>query len=170
MKVYTASENEIDERLELDKRQEGNAFCLCFNSLKEAPEGFYDSQDKIRDGLEKELWTKFDDGVDRTGVKPWQAEAMHQWFYFDSDMFGSERIMVEIVHTLLSDKLIGVILAYLEKSAATYCVIVSVYHDRIKSGEYMGRMVINLKEVAVEESLVETWSKQIQFLEMEERN
>jgi hypothetical protein len=59
VKVYTASEDEMDERLNLDKRRNSRAFCVCFNTLDEAPAGFYDRQNELRDGLEKEFLGKF---------------------------------------------------------------------------------------------------------------
>jgi hypothetical protein len=60
--VYTSSESEMDERLNLDKRRNARAFCICFESLEEAPEGFYKQQDQIRDGLEEEFLAKFKEG------------------------------------------------------------------------------------------------------------
>lgn len=44
MKTYKISENELDERLELDKRKNHRAFCVCSQTLEEAPDGFYDLQ------------------------------------------------------------------------------------------------------------------------------
>ena len=169
MKVYTASDAEIDERLELDKRQNSRAFCLCFKTLDEAPDGFYDLQDKIRDGLEKEFWASFDDGIDRSRFQSWESGAMHTQFCFDSDMFGSERIEVEIVDEILGDKLIGVIMSYLEKCPPRYCVMGAVYREQMNGDKYIGRFVMNLDEIAVEESLADVWSKRVQFMEVEER-
>ena len=169
MQVYSASENEIDERLEMDKRRKSRAFCICFSSLEEAPNGFYDLQDKIRDELEKEFWANFDDGIDRSRFHSWESGALHTQFHFNGDMFGSERIEVEIIDKILGDKLIGVIMSYLEKCPSRYCVIGSVYREQMKGNNYIGRFVINLDEIAVEESLADVWSKQIQFMEIEER-
>lgn len=165
MKVYRASESEIDERLELDKRRNSRAFCICFNSLEEAPDGFYDLQDKIRDGIQKVFWLNFDDGVEHLRVNPWESET----FFINPDMFGSERIVVELSAEILSDKLIGLIMSYLEKCPSRYCVIAAVYRGMQRGSEYLGRFVMNLNEIAVEESLVDVWSKQIQFMEIAER-
>ena len=165
MKIYSISEDEMDKRLEFDKRRNNQAFCICYNSLKEAPDGFYKLQDKVRDGLEKEFWLAFDNGVEHLRDKPWNSE----FFYFNSDMFGSERLVLEMSNDILGDKLIGLIMSYLEKYASSYCVTASVYRGMQKGSEYLGRFVINLDEIAVEESLAEVWARQIQFLEIEER-
>ena len=37
----------------------------------------------------------------------------------------------------------------------------------MKGINYVGRFVLNLEEIAVEESLVEIWSRQVQFLTIE---
>jgi hypothetical protein len=37
----------------------------------------------------------------------------------------------------------------------------------LSSNDYIGRFVINLDEIAVEESLADTWSKQVKFMEIE---
>jgi hypothetical protein len=37
----------------------------------------------------------------------------------------------------------------------------------MESDNYLGRFVVNLDEIAVEESLADTWSKQIKFMEIE---
>ncbi|MGH7954077.1 MAG: hypothetical protein ACREFE_19450 [Limisphaerales bacterium] len=168
MKVYTASAKEISERLELDKRRNEKAFCLCFKTLDEAPEGFYDLQDKIRDGLEKEFWAHFPDGEDRSPRPAW-APPSHEWFCFNTDMFGSERMVVEITKKILGDKLIGIILSFLEKSQSRYCVFIDVYDNMMKGSQYLGSIVITLDEIAIEETLGEIWKEQIQFLKIEEK-
>lgn len=169
MKVYAANEAEIDERLNLDKRQDSRAFCLCFKTLEEAPDGFYELQDRLREGLENEFWANFDDGVDRSRFKSWQSGAMHSQFYFNSDLFGSERIVIELSNQIVGDKLIRLIMSYLEKSSPRYCVVAAVYKGMERGSEYLGRFVMTLEEIAVEESLAGTWSKRIQFMEIEER-
>jgi hypothetical protein len=163
MKIYKASEKELDERLELDKRRNNKAFCICFNSLEEAPDGFYDLQDKIRDGLEKDFWLAFDNGEEHLRRNPWDSKN----FFFNSDMFGSERIVVEMSKEILGDKLIGLVLSYLEKIAPSYCLTASVYENMEKGSEYLGRFVLNLEEIAVEESLAYIWAKQVKFMEIE---
>src|ERR1700682_4415450 len=105
MKVNRVNRDELQQRMQLDKRRDPRGFSCVFESLDEAPLGFYDLQDKIRDGLEKELWANFDDGIDRSGVKPWQSAAMHTWFHLNSDMFGSERIYMSLTPNILGDKL-----------------------------------------------------------------
>jgi hypothetical protein len=168
MKVYKASEDEIDQRLALDKRKTKAAFCRGFESESEIPFGFYDQQDKIRDGLEKEFFEKFDDGVDRSNLVPWKGYISHTFFYFPAELICSERIIIELSSEILDDKLLGVILAYLEKASPQYCVIAAVFSGRNLTGQnYIGRFVINLEEIAVEESLVEVWSKQVQFMTIE---
>jgi hypothetical protein len=167
MKVYKASEKEMDERLELDKRRTDMAFCICFESLEEAPAGFYKLQDKIRDGLEEELMAKFKEGFEPPRFE-WSSPS-NKWFYFDTDMHGSERIEIELTDNIIGDKLLGVIMAYLEKCESRYCVIGVVYRKELKGKNYMGRFVITRNEIAVEESLAELWTKQVQFLEIEER-
>ena len=52
MNVRIASEKELDDRLQLDKRSDDAAFCRVFESEDELPAGFFDQQDAIRDGLD----------------------------------------------------------------------------------------------------------------------
>ncbi|HTV41863.1 MAG TPA: hypothetical protein VMF08_14875 [Candidatus Sulfotelmatobacter sp.] len=163
MKIYKASEKEINERLELDKRKSSRGFGVCFDSLEEAPNGFYKTQDEIRNGLQKEFWLAFDNGAEHLRYKPWDSK----FFYFNTDMFGSERMVVEISKAIFSDKLIGLILSYLEKCSSRYYVIASVYENLDKGSQYLGRFVINLNEIAVEESLAAIWSQQVKFMEIE---
>ena len=165
MKIYAASEKEIDERLELDKRKNNRAFCVCFNSLDEAPADFYNLQDKIREGIQNEFWLNFDKGKENLSINPWDSDL----FFFNTDIFGSERLVVEVSSEILGDKLIGVILSYLEKFSSRYCVVAAVYRGMQRGSEYLGRFVINRDEIAVEETLAEVWAKQIKFMELEER-
>jgi hypothetical protein len=168
MKVYRASEDEIDKRLALDKRKSKAAFCRGFESDSEIPSGFCDLQDKIRDGLEKEFFTQFDDGIDRSNLEPRKLRRSYTLFYFPAELIRSERIIIEISSDLLDDRLLGIILAHLERCQSRYCVIAAVYLGRkIVGANYLGRFVLNLEEIAVEDSLVETWSKQVRFLEIE---
>jgi hypothetical protein len=164
MKIYKASEKEIDQRLLLNRRQDIRGFCHNFDS--EIPAGFYELQDKIRDGLDKEFRANFDDGVDRSHLKPWEMW-MHTLFFFNPDEINSERIIIEMGKEILGDKLIGLILAYLEKCPSRYCVIGSVSEKLEGDNDYIGRFIINLDEIAVEESLADTWSKQVKFMEIE---
>jgi hypothetical protein len=162
MKIYTASEKEISQKFN------SQWFCKVFKTLEEAPEGFYDLQDKIRDGLEKEFWVSFPEGEDRSPRPSWQSPS-HNWFCFNTDMFGSEHITIEMTKEILEDKLIGIVLSYLEKCPSRYCVILDVYDNMMKGSEYIGSVIMNLKEIAIEETVAEVWSKQIKFMEIEER-
>jgi hypothetical protein len=168
MNVYISSEKEMDERLRLDKRTEPSAFCRSFVSDEEFPPGFFDQQDRIREGLEKVLWANFDDGIDRSRYKAWESGAMHSQFYVLAEKFGSERMIVEISEEILADKLIGLIWAYLEKCGAPYCVIGSVQRGMMGDGVYLGRFVMTMQEIVVEESLSDAWSRLIKYLEFEE--
>lgn len=168
MNVYTASEEEIDERLNLDKRQNSRAFCLCFRTLDEAPEGFYKKQDEFRKGLEKEYWAQFEEGREANRYK-WQVSSTNKWFFFNTDMHGSERMIVELTDNIIGDKLLGITMAYLEKKAPNYCVIGAVYNEENKGNNYIGRFVMTSGEIVVEESLAELWSKQVKIMEIEER-
>jgi hypothetical protein len=158
---------EIDERLNLDKRRNDRAFCVCFDSLDEAPAGFYELQDKIRDELEKELMGQFKDGIEPPLIKG--ARPSNKWFYIDWDMHGSERVPIDVTDNILGDKLLGIIMAHLEKWEPRYCVIGVVYRKEMEGKNYMGRFVVNRDEIAVEESLAELWSEQVQFMTIEER-
>jgi hypothetical protein len=111
MKIYKITEQELDERLEFDKRRNSRGFRISYDSLEGAPPGFYDLQNKIRNGLQKEFWLAFDNGTEHLRNKPWDSKL----FYFNTDMFGSERLVVEINKEILNDKIIGLTLAYLEK-------------------------------------------------------
>jgi hypothetical protein len=165
MKIHKITKKNLDERLELDKRQDNRGFRISFKTLEEAPEGFYDLQRKICDGLQKEFWLAFDNGAEHLRRNPWDSTN----FFFNSDMFGSERLVVEMSKEILNDKMIGLVLSYLEKNAPSYCLTASVYENMEKGSEYLGRFVINLDEIAVEESLADTWSKQIKFMLIEEQ-
>jgi hypothetical protein len=166
VKVYTISESELDERLNLDKRRNNRAFCLCFDSLDEAPADFYKLQDKIRDGLEKEFWASFQEGKEPPRYK-WETSPTNKWFFFDGDMHGSERMVIELADNIIGDKLLGIIMAYLEKSAPSYCVVGEVFRGELTGKNYKGRIVINCEEIAVEESLVQLWTKQVHYMEIE---
>lgn len=170
MKVYKASETEIDRRLALDKRRSNQAFCRGFIPKHEAAisPNFCESQDKIRDGLEKKFWETFADGLDRSSLESWKVSGSHTFFYFPAELVPSERIIIDLVDNILGDQLLGVILAYLEKCEFPYCVIAAVYSDGKMVGKnYLGRFVINLDEIAVEESLVKTWIRKVRFLEID---
>jgi hypothetical protein len=163
MRTYRLSEKDLDERLELDKRRDPRGFRISYDSLEEAPSGFYDLQNKIRSGLQKEFWLAFDNGAENLRRSPWDSNN----FFFNSDMFGSERLVVEINKEILNDKLIGLVLSYLEKHAPSYCLTASVFDGKIEGEKYIGRFVINLDEIAVEESLADTWSQQVKFMGIE---
>jgi len=168
MKVYQAKTPDIDQRLLLDKRKSKIAFCRNFDSESDIPAGFYEQQDKIRDDLEKEFFAKFNDGKDRSELPTWKWSTSHELFYFTAELINSERIIIELSSEILNDRLLGVILSYLEKFSPQYCVIAAVCSGKNMLGKnYIGRFVINLQEIAVEESLVEIWSKQVRFLEIE---
>lgn len=154
MKVYGASEKEIDKRLELDKRKDSSAFCRYFESEEVLPSGFYDLQNKIRDGLQETFCKKYDNGVSRNS---WDN------FYFPAELLMSERIIIEMTKEILDNKLVSLILAYLEVIPSRYCVIVAVYKGMQRGSEYLGRFIINLDEIAVEASLWKTWSDQIKL-------
>ncbi len=168
MNVRISSEKELDDRLQLDKRSDDTAFCRVFESEDELPAGFFDQQDAIRDGLEKVLWANFDDGVDRARFKSTPAGAVHSQFCVSAEMYGAERIIIELSEEILGDKLIGLIWAYLEKCPTPYCVLGSVQRGLTGDGVYLGRFVMNQQEIVVEESLSDAWSRQIKFLEFEE--
>jgi len=117
MKIYKISEEEIDLRLGLDRLHDQGAFCSCFESEESLPPDFYSTQDKIRDGLEAVLNSNYENG----GLWEWKL------FYVSAEPILSERILVELSSEILDDRLIGLLLSYLEKSAVSYCIIVSVY-------------------------------------------
>ena len=152
MKVYKASEEGIDDRLELDKRKDSRAFCCYFESEEVLPLGFYDLQNKIRDGLQEAFCEKYDNGENRNS---WDR------FYFSAELLISERIIIEMTNEILDDKLVGLILEYLKTIPSPYCVIVAVYKGMQRGSEYLGRFIINLDEIVVEASLWKTWSSQI---------
>jgi len=167
MKIYRASENEIDDRLLLAKQRNTKGFCRNFDSEDETPAGFYELQDKVRDGLEKVFWENFDDKADRSKLPSWR-KPMNKFFFFDVARIESERMVIEMSCEILGDKLIGLIMSYLEKFASGYCVIGAIHTEEIKGEKYIGRFVINLEEIAVEESLADVWGKQVKFMEIEE--
>ena len=77
-------------------------------------------------------------------------------------------MIIELNSEILNDRLIGLILSYLEKFSPRYCVIAAVFSGRdMKGKNYIGRFVVNLEQIAVEEPLAGLWSKQVQFLEIE---
>lgn len=168
MKVCKISEADLDRRLRLDKRTANEAFCRNFDVEADIPVGFFDQQDRIRNNLEKEFFVKFDDGKNRSKLPSWKWATSHELFFFPAELIGSERIIIELSSEILDDRLLGVILSYLETFSPPYCVIAAVYLGRNMDGkDYVGRFVINLDEIAVEESLTAIWSRQVQFLPIE---
>lgn len=165
MKIYSVSEKEIDERLKLDKRHAFQAFCRNFNLEDELPFGFYDLQNQIRDGLENVFQKKFDDGIDKSHLKPWKKENI--FFYFPAELIPSERVIIEISNEILQDKLVKIIINYLEKCPYRYCIIAAVYGGMQKGSKYIGRFLINLDEIVVEESLAAVWSSQMKCMKIE---
>jgi hypothetical protein len=168
VKIYKASEREIDDRLALDKRRDTRAFHRCFEPEEELPVGFYDLQDKIRDGLEKEFWANFDDGVDHSRLPSWRKPT-NTFFFFSAELLNCEQVGIEMSREILGDKLIDLITSYLEKCPFNYSVVAAVYNGKIEGDKYLGRFVINLDEIAVEESLADSWSKQVKLLKLENR-
>jgi len=169
MKVYTASEEEIDQRLALDKRRDARAFHIYYRLDEEPPAGFCDLQDRIRDSLEQEYWRNFDDGIDHSQPEPFGLPAHHSHFFFPAEPLPCELIVIEMSHEILGDKLLGIIMSYLEKCPSRYCVNTAVFKGGMKGSDYLGRFVINRDEIAVEASLSDIWRQQIKFMELEER-
>ena len=166
MRIYKASEKAIDDRLALDKRHDAKAFYRYFEPEEELPVGFHDLQDKIRDGLEKEFWTNFADGVDNSKLPSWRKPTS-TFFFFPAELLNCEQVGIEMSKEILGDKLIGLIMSYLEKCPSKYSVVAAVYNGKIEGDKYLGRFVINLDEIAVEESLADTWLRQVKFMEIE---
>ena len=169
MKIYTASEEELDQRLALDKRRDARAFYTYYLLDEELPAGYLDLQDKIRDGLEQEYWRNFDDGIDRSQLETFGLAAMHSQFFFPAEPLPCELITIEMSHELLCDKLLGIIVSYLEKCPSSYCVTTAIFRGGLKGTNYLGRFVINRDEVAVEAALSDIWRRQIKFMELEDR-
>jgi hypothetical protein len=170
MKVYRVSEADLDRRLMLDKRKAKEGFCRNFyESDAMIPVGFCEQQDKVRDGLEAAFLEEFNCSKERTDSDNYGLATLHEYFYFSADSVNSERIIVEISSEILNDALIGLVLSYLSKSAPQYCVIAAVSTGKNMKGiNYVGRIVVNLEEIAVEESLTEIWCRQVQFLAIED--
>jgi len=168
MKTYKSCEKEIDERLALDKRRDSKAFYRYFDSEEVLPAGFHHSQDEIRKGLENEFWKNFQAKGNDVRLSSWRKPD-NQFFFFPADLMNCELIKLEISQEILSDKLIGIIMSYLEKRLSRYCVNVAVYKGMQRGSEYLGRFIINLDEIAVEESLAGTWSEQVKFMPLEEK-
>ena len=167
MKVNKVTEAELDRKLAFDQMKAGNGFCCGYQDESEIPAGFYDLQDKIRDGLEKAFFSSFDDGKDRSCLASWKVSGSHKWFFFPAEPISAEEIIIELSTEIFGDKLIGLILAYLEKCKCKYCVVVAVYEGEIKGRTYLGRFVINSEEIAVEDTLAEVWSKRVQLFDFE---
>lgn len=169
MKIYKISEAELDRRLILDKKISKEAFCCNYYESDETiPAGFCELQDKIRDGLEAQVVAKFGDTEVVLELDDFGLPILHENFFFPADPINSERIILELNYKILTDKLIGLILSYLEKLSSRYCIIAAVFSGKgMKGTNYIGRFAINHEEIAVEESLAEIWSKQVQFLPTE---
>ena len=157
MKIYKATEREIDSRLRLDKRCDARAFFRNFDSEAELPVGFYDLQNQIRDGLEAKFDQKFDNG----------AHGETKLFYFPADLLIAELLGVELSWKMLDDRLIGLMLSFLDGCSAQYCIIGAVYKWTKPHSQFLGRFVVNRKEIAVEETLCDVWSKQVTLLEIQ---
>ncbi|HTV42388.1 MAG TPA: hypothetical protein VMF08_17605 [Candidatus Sulfotelmatobacter sp.] len=169
MKIYKISEAELDRRLILDKKISKDAFCYnYYESDETVPAGFCELQDKIRDSLEAQVVAQFGDSEAVVESDNFGLSILHENFLFPADPVNSERIILELNCKILTEKLIGLILSYLEKLSSHYCIIAAVFSGKgMKGTNYIGRFVINHEEIAVEDSLVEIWSKQVQFLAVE---
>jgi hypothetical protein len=167
MKVHKISEREMDERLALDKRHDHKAFYRYFGTEEELPAEFHDLQDRIRDGLEKEFWINFEDGADHSKIPSWRQPS-NKFFFFPAELMNCELVKLEMSDEILGDKLLGIIMSYLEKCAPGYGINIAVYREVIEGSGYIGRFVTNLDEIAVEESLAESWSKRVKFMPIEE--
>ena len=169
MKVYKASEADLDRRLMLDKRKTKEAFCRNFyESDAMIPVGFCELQDKIRDGLEAQVVAKFGDTETSAEPDSFGLPHLHENFLFPADPINSERIILEINNKILNDVLWEIILSFLSNSAPQYCVVAAVFGGKNMKGiNYVGRFVVNLEEIAVENSLAEIWSRQMQSLAIE---
>jgi hypothetical protein len=164
MRIYKISEVDLDRRLILDKKISKAAFCCNYYESDEMiPAGFCELQDKIRDGLEAQVVAKFGDPDVVLESDNFGLPIMHEKFFFPADPINSERIIIEINYKIVNDELLEIIKSFLSKSAPQYCLIVAVYTGKSMNGpNYIGRFVINVEEIAIEESLAETWSKQVQ--------
>ena len=157
MKVFRASENEFDTRLELDRRKVNAAFFVRYDSESEVPTGFYEQQHQFRDGLQLKFWAEFDNNSAYVSKRPWESKS----FFFNEDSFNFESIFVEIAVKILGDKLLHLVSSYLGESGSGYCLIVAVHTSMEREAGYLGRFAMNSKEIMIEESLAEIWSKQV---------
>ncbi len=165
MKVFKASEKQLDQRLALDKRHDDRAFYRYFEPKENLPDGYYDLQDRIRHELEKIFWDNFDDGIDRSNQKPWKVRSNN--FFFPAELRNYEQIQIEMSNRILGDRLIGLLMRYLEKCDSEYCVLGSVYDGEITGSKYVGRFLVNRHQIVVEETLARTWASKVRFMEIE---
>jgi hypothetical protein len=156
MKIYVAREEQIDERLALDKRRNVRGFYRYFDSEAELPFGFFDLQDKVRDGLRTKFNENFDNGI----------PGEYNLFYFPEELLTCEQIGVELSREILGNQLLGIILKYLDDCESRYCVVGAVYESMQRHSKYLGRFVANCEEIAVEESLYGAWSTQVTLLDI----
>lgn len=170
MKVYSITENEIEQRLQLDARVDSGAFCKSYNSSSEVPADFYYAQNELRNSLEEVFWQNFDDGIDRSGVRSWEREAMSTLFYFVSDLIGAEQIAIQISEKILSDKSIGVILSYLAKQSSDYAVILIVHEGSLDEDNQIGCIVVNQYEIAIDERLTDLWREHVKWFDIEAKS
>jgi len=143
-------------RLELDKRQDRRAFCVCFKTLEEAPKEFYELQDKIRNGLQREFcWTLTMEQSICVGSRGIQINS----FQYRYVWFGALVVWYES-RRFLRDKLIGLIMSYLEKFPSPLLCGWNSFGNMERGSELLADLSSILMKLPLKNRLLILWSKQ----------
>jgi len=71
--------------------------------------------------------------------------------FVSDNLWPNESLKLEIIDTVFSSTLINDILSFLILEAREYCIGIAFYHElEIGGSTYLGRMLISLREIAVE--------------------
>ena len=143
----------LDEET-MDQYGESGRFCRIYER-DEIPENFVEKHYEANGLLEDILML-------RHGEK---------YVYINHDMNPAHQLLIEITSSILDEALLHTLFQFLNAHAKEYCVYVSVYDfiefpDVGAGKRYVGRVMLNLREIAVEETLKKLWERKIGLIEL----
>jgi hypothetical protein len=135
--IHYYSEEEMDEGM-----RKGKFFRI--RRFPETPEGqqegeqFCDDQSKLIAELERRIQEVYGERV-----------------FVSDNLWASEKLKIEIGSNDVTASLFRLLLRFLIESNEHYCIGLSVYHGNLQDpgNEYMGRILISGRGIAVEDSL-----------------
>ena len=84
-----------------------------------------------------------------------------------TDMWAAAILYLEIIKAILDKELIGFLQLFLSENSQDHCILIDVYDHPNLFGDagkyYLGKIVVTVKEIVVEDTLVDTWDNQVGF-------